>query len=198
MTNVNRRTVLAMSGASLIATAFPVRALTPQSAMDLVNQVVDTLNTIINSGKPEAAMYKDFEKLFADYADVEIIARYTLGADARSMSASDLKKYKAAFQGYMARKYGKRFREFIGGYVKVRGAKRVKSFVEVQTVARLSGTSPFEVSFHVSDKGGSEKFFNMYIEGVNLLLTERTEIQAMLDKRNGNLDKMIQDLQKAG
>ena len=143
-------------------------------------------------------MIGDFETLFATYADVDIIARYTLGVDARSMSSSQLSQYRKAFQGYMARKYGKRFREFIGGEVRVRGAKQVKSFIEVQTVARLAGSSPFEVTFHVSDKGGSEKFFNMYIEGVNLLLSERTEIQAMLDKRGGNVNRLIQDLAKAG
>jgi phospholipid transport system substrate-binding protein len=50
----------------------------------------------------------------------------------------------------------------------------------------------------VSDRSGQNKFFNMPIEGVNLLLTERTEIGAMLDKRRGNIDALIKDLLKAG
>jgi phospholipid transport system substrate-binding protein len=54
------------------------------------------------------------------------------------------------------------------------------------------------VSFHVSDRSGKDLFFNMYIEGVNLLLTERTEIGAMLDKRRGDIDAMIRDLKKSG
>ena len=37
----------------------------------------------------------------------------------------------------------------------------------------------------------------MFIEGINLLLTERTEIGAMIDRRGGNLDKMIADLRTA-
>ena len=40
--------------------------------------------------------------------------------------------------------------------------------------------------------------FNMYIEGISLLATERTEIAAMLDRRKGNLNKLIADLKKAG
>ncbi|MBL4767352.1 MAG: ABC transporter substrate-binding protein, partial [Rhodobacteraceae bacterium] len=51
-------------------------------------------------------------------------------------------------------------------------------------------------TFLVSDKSGKEKFFNMFIEGVNLLLTERTEIGAMLDRRKGNIDQMTADLKK--
>jgi len=38
----------------------------------------------------------------------------------------------------------------------------------------------------------------MFIEGLNMLLSERTEIGAMLDKRKGDLDKLIADLKNAG
>ena len=65
-------------------------------------------------------------------------------------------------------------------------------------VEALRGEGPFEVNFHVSDKSGSDKFFNVYIEGVNLLLTERTEIGAMLDARGGDLNRLIKDLKNTG
>ena len=42
-----------------------------------------------------------------------------------------------AFRGYISRKYGKRFREFIGGKIEVRGARPVKSFFEVKIDAML-------------------------------------------------------------
>jgi phospholipid transport system substrate-binding protein len=37
----------------------------------------------------------------------------------------------------------------------------------------------------------------MLVEGVNLLLTERTEIGALLDRHGGDFDKMISDLKKS-
>ena len=49
----------------------------------------------------------------------------------------------------------------------------------------------------VSDRSGREKFINMYIDGVNMVLTEKTEIGAMLDRRGGNIDTLIADLRKA-
>lgn len=109
-----------------------------------------------------------------------------------------MKAFTSAFSGYLSRKYGKRFREFIGGRLEVEKARAVKSFFEVKTIAYLKGSAPFEVTFLVSDKSGRDLFFNMYIEGVNVLATERTEIGAMLDQRRGNLDLLIQDLKKAG
>ena len=54
------------------------------------------------------------------------------------------------------------------------------------------------MTFLVSSKSGKDLFFNMFIEGVNLLLTERTEIGALLDRNGGDFDKMIADLKKSG
>lgn len=174
----------------------PVLALTEAAAKALVGSVVADINRIIDSGKSEAAMIRDFEKLFTRYADVPIMARYALGADVRRASSAQLRRFTKAFSSYVATKYGRRFREFIGGRVEVNSTRPIKNGYEVRSTAYLSGQSPFDVTFLVSDRSGQDKFYNMFIEGVNLLLTERSEIGAMIDKRGGNLDKMIADLEK--
>ena len=76
-------------------------------------------------------------------------------------------------------------------------ARQLKSFYEVISVASLKGQAPFDVRWHVSDKSGRNLFFNIIIEGVNMLASEQAEIGAMLDKRKGNLDALIQDLKSA-
>ncbi|WP_333817828.1 MlaC/ttg2D family ABC transporter substrate-binding protein [Tabrizicola sp.] len=186
---------LATVGA-LTALPLPALALTADAAKTLVDKTVGDINSIINSGKSEAAMLKDFEKLFARYADVPAIARSVLGTAARSASKSQLSAYTAAFQGYISRKYGRRFREFIGGRIEVSDARAVKSFFEVISTAYMKGESPFEVRWHVSDKSGKSLFFNIIIEGVNMLASERTEMGALLDQRGGDLDRLIADLAK--
>ncbi|MCB1366287.1 MAG: ABC transporter substrate-binding protein [Rhodobacteraceae bacterium] len=196
----NRRLALAglLAGSIALAMPFPALALNDAEAKALIGKLVDDLNAIINSGRSEQAMFRDFEALFAKYGDVPIIARSSLGAAWRSASASQQSAYIAAFRTYMATKYGKRFREFIGGKIVVTGAKKVKSGYLVSSMAHLAGSAPFAVEWQVSDKSGQSKMFNIYIEGVSLLATERTEITAMLDQRKGNLDQLIRDLKSAG
>ena len=143
-------------------------------------------------------MIKDFENIFVKYSDVKYLASYALGVDGRRASTEQKRTFSKVFQAYIARKYGKQFRVFIGGRLEVETSKTVKSHVEVKTIAHLKGQAPFEVTFFVSDKSGKPLFYNMYIEGINMLLTERTEIGAMLDKRKGNLDAMIKDLKTTG
>ena len=200
-TDFSRRHLIAAAGATaatLSATPTLSFALTDSSARTLVDRIVKEINRVISSGKAVSSMIRDFERIFARYADVNIIARSTLGADSRRASAAQMRAFTDAFRGYIARKYGKRFNEFVGGKIEVKGVRRVKSWHEVRSTVYLRGESPFEVLFLVSDRSGKDLFFDMVIEGVSLRLTERTEIGAMLDRRQGNIDALIQDLRKAG
>lgn len=195
-----RRSVLT---AGLAATLMPflpagANALTNAKARELVDQVVADINRVIASGKPLNAMIKDFETIFRRYGDVNIIAQSTLGPDARRATSAQLKAYTSALRGYVARKYGKRFKEFEGGRIEVKSVRKVKSWHEVKSLVYLRGQSPFDVSFLVSDRSGKDLFFDMVIEGISLRLSERTEIGAMLDKRKGDINALIADLKTAG
>jgi phospholipid transport system substrate-binding protein len=197
MFEFTRRKATGLIGAGLAAfSVAPAQALALDnaSAKKLVDALVGEINKIIASGKSENAMYGDFKRVFAKYGDTSYIAAYAMGNDGRRASASQKKNFSNAFETYIARKYGSRFREFIGGRLEVQSVRPVKSWFEVKTTAYLRGESPFTVTFLVSNRTGRDKFFNMFIEGINLLLTERTEIGAMIDKRGGNIDKMIADL----
>lgn len=195
--SVDRRRVLAgLAGISLTFLAGPVFAFSAAKAENLITKLVADINKIINSGKSEAAMLGDFDKLFGKYADVNRIGQLVLGADGRSASAAQKSAFARSFQSYIARKYGRRFREFDGGRVEVNGARSIKSYYEVTTTAHLKGEAPFVVQFVVADKTGL--FIDMKIEGISLIKAERTEIGAMLDKRKGNLDRLINDLKTLG
>lgn len=200
MNDISRRFLIGAGAAFTLlpAAATPALALTEGRARALIDQVVADINRVIGSGKSTGAMIRDFERIFARYADVNIIARSTLGADSRRASSGQMRAFTAAFQGYIARKYGKRFREFVGGQVSVTGVRQVKSWHEVRANVKLRGKSPFTVLFLVSDRSGRDLFFDMVIEGVSLRLTERTEIGAMLDRNGGNIDALIADVQRAG
>ncbi len=201
MNDITRRTALVTGlAATFVATlpAAPAFALNDARAKALVDTVVAEINRVIASGKPLSGMIAEFETIFRKYADVNIIAQSTLGADAKRASAAQMGAYTEAFRGYVARKYGKRFNEFKGGRIEVKGVREVKSWYEVVSTAYLPGESPFELRFLVSDRSGKDLFFDMVIEGISLRLSERTEIGSMLDRRRGDIDGLIQDLRSAG
>ena len=187
-------------GAVAVVAALPGQALalTLAEARTLIDEAVAEVTAVINSGRNEAQMIADFERIFRQYGDVPTIARSALGPPARTATPAQMAAFTDAFAGYMARKWGRQFRSFIGGRVRVTGGRPVQSFFEVISISELRGHAPFEVRWHVSDRSGRHLFFNMIIEGVNLLATERVEMGAMLERRRGNLDQMIADLRRAG
>lgn len=198
--NPTRRALLSTAAVAATLVMLPAGAfaLTTEQARALIGKLVDQINGVIGSGKSEAAMIKDFEGIFARNADVTFIALSALGPARRGADKGAVAAYVKSFQGYISRKYGKRFREFIGGRIEVREAHPLKSFYEVVSIAHLKGEAPFEVRWHVSDKSGRNLFFNLIIEGVNMLSAERTEIGAMLDKRGGDIAALAKDLQRVG
>ena len=195
---LNRRYfVISLATAVASASGNSAWAANAKDAELLVGRVVREINAVISSGNSEAIMLKQFEKIFKSYADVKTIARYALGNDARALSKVQMDRFTEIYSVYVSHKYGRRFREFIGGKIVVQKSRPIKSFFEVETLAHIKGWEPFTVSFLVSNKSGKLLFFNIFIEGINMLLSERTEIGAMLDKRRGNIKKVMKDLQNA-
>ncbi len=198
---IDRRRFLTGLGA-LAGTALlwpvPARAMTQAEARALIDTVMQDVRGIINSGRSAAQMFGDFEQLFQRHGDIPVIARSVLGPPARSASPAQMNAFTEAFRGYMARKYGRQFRRFIGATVQVTGARQIQRHWEVISTINMRGEAPFEVRWHVSDRSGRHLFFNLIIEGVNLLAAERQEIGTMLERRGGNLDRMIADLRQAG
>jgi len=197
---LTRRSILTAAIAAAAVPFLPMRAaaLTTSQASGLVEQVATEITRIINSGQSEATMIRDFDRLMGRYADMPTIAQSVLGPPARSASRAQLSAFADAFQSYMARKYGRRFREFIGGTVSVQGAQDTGRYIEVVSVVRIPGEAPFEVRFRVWDRSGRPLFIDMLIEGVSLVISERAEIGSIMDRNGASIDATTQALRNLG
>ena len=200
MTRLTRRSFVTATAAIGSVAVLPTSAfaISESAARTLVGRLVGDINGVIASGKSPDAIIRDFEGIFRKYADVPTIARSALGPAARGASSTDLGPYTEAFQGYIARKYGKRFREFIGGKIEVQSAEDLGRFFEVKSTATLRGSAPFEIAFRVSDRSGKDLFFDLLIEGISLLSTERVEVGAMLDRAGGSIPTLTRNLSQIG
>lgn len=196
-TNLARRTFFATLCAAILIPAH-AWSLTTAQAKTLVGRLVADIQQVIDAGGSQAKTVRNFEAILARYGDMPIIAQTILGVPWRSASNAQRRAFTTALQGYLARKYGTQFEEFRGGTIEVTKARQVRSFFEVKSRAKLRGRGPIEIVFLVSDRSGSDKFFNMIVEGINLRTTENREINALLDRNRGDIDKMIKALESRG
>lgn len=190
----SRRSVLASLAGTAALSALPRTALafSTAQAKALITKTVDEIMAIINSGKSETVMLNDFARVFSKYADTGTIAQLVLGVEWRSASNAQRAAFEKAFTGYITRKYGRRFRELIGGRVEVIDAKAVKSFYEISTLTYQAGQAPFDVVYVVADSSGL--FIDMKVEGISLVKSERSLVGEMLDRRGGDLNALVAHL----
>ncbi|MHA3979544.1 MlaC/ttg2D family ABC transporter substrate-binding protein [Halovulum sp. GXIMD14794] len=198
--DITRRTLLAggaATGALLVAGG--AHALSTSQATAYIQQVVDQTMAIVNSGASTGQAIAQFEQILARYGDMPVVARAVLGPPWRTASAAQQQQFVRAFQGYLARKYGKEFREYRGATMTVTGASdQGNAGVLVRSQVKLPGQQPFIVDWQVSDRGGSTKLINLIIEGVSMLTTERSEVRAIYEANRSNMDATIQDLSRRG
>ena len=91
----------------------------------LVTKLAGELQQLVNSGRSEAQIYAGFEGILARYADMPAVAASVLGPPWRGASAGQKQAFVAAFQHYLARRYGKQFREYRNARIDVdRRARR--------------------------------------------------------------------------
>lgn len=194
---MERRQFIALTGAGALAFAAGPAAAQAAQAEQLVTAAVNDITRSINSGKSGAALYNDFEAIFERYGDVGYSAQGVMGRPWREMSGQQRRAFADALKVYLSRKYGRRFREFQGAEINVMNTREIRRGTEVVTSVRLRGSAPFEVLFRVRDVNGQPRFYDLVIEGISLVVTERAEIGAKLDARRGNVDALIADLRAA-
>jgi len=191
LNNPSRRLVL-VGAAALVAFPKGALALSADQSSSFVQTIIDDVQSIINSGQPESLVLPQFESLFSRYADIATIARSVLGPAYRTASGGQQRQFNNAFQHYMSFKYGRQFSDYRGSsitIVRVREAGSEQFLVESQVL--LPGKSPFALEWHVFNSSGRPKMFDLIIEGIRLISSEREEVRAMLNAERNDLNRLI-------
>ena len=196
-TELTRRSLLLglLATGALTALGRPARAQATARAQAFVAGLARELTALVGSGRGERQMYDGFESILARYADMPAVAASVLGPPWRSASAAQRRAFVAAFQHYLAYRYGKQFREYRNARIDVLGARDGgKAGVLVETVVVRPGQEDIAVDWQISDRSGAAKAVNLIIEGVSMLANERAEIGAQLEAKRGDLDALIAQL----
>ncbi len=190
MNNPTRRMVLAGGAAALMP--LPALALTESGATSYVQNVIDEVLEIINSGQSEAQILQRFKRVFTSYADITNISQRVLGPPYRGLSARQKRAFSDAYGNYLSGKYGRQFREYRGATITITRAVNLggrKGYM-VYSQVRKRGQSPFALDWWVSDGSGQTKLVDLIIEGIQLVSTERSEMRALLESQRGSVDAL--------
>ena len=195
---ISRRSAIFSLAGSTALLGMPAFALSKAEAEELINQLSNDVLSAINAQSSRDELFEKFEKIFANYADVFLIARKALGPTWRSANKTQRSAYVSAFRRYMARYYGKQFEEFIGAKIIIDKSRKTSGGYLVDSKIIFKDGSNYLAQWHVVDARGKLLMYNLFLEGVSVLSDVRIQIGSMLDKRGGSIDELTSYLLTKG
>ena len=199
MTSMTRRSALMMTVAAVAIGPVDALAIGEDVAKSWVERTIEELKALLRVSGTAASRAPRLRQIMEARANMPLIAKFSAGRTWKEMSAAQQKRFTDAFSHYVAITYSRRFDEYAGDpqidVSRTRDAGR--RGVLVETPIRLPQGDPILVEWLVSDRGGSVQIVDLVIEGVSMAVTQREEIAAMVQRRQGNLDQLISDLAEA-
>lgn len=191
-THVTRRGAIGLlAGAATAVVASPSLALDAGQAERFVTMVIADLRRLVEA----KAGANQFLALLEDKGAVPQVGKFALARNWREMSGAQQDAYQAAFRGYISRTYAKRFGDYQGEDIIVTGSVDAgRKGVLVKSALKHPNQPDTSVEWLVTDRLGPLKIADIIFEGISLSITLRELFGGMIEKRNGNIDLFIQDL----
>ena len=196
MMRMTRRTLLTgLAATATLAPLAPARATDPAAARAFIETMGEQLIEILRTAKPGAERAEEFRDLFRRAAALPQIGRFTMGLNWRQMSEAQQKAFLEAFEAHAVRSYTSRIGDYSGQTLVVTGAQDAGARgVLVSSALRAAGVQDVKLDWLVSDRSGDLRIVDVVAEGVSLAITQREEFAAMVEARQGDIDRFIADL----
>ena len=156
------------------------------------NQALSTIsNKQLSQDKKQATL----ETLFKNNLDFDWVAKFVMGRFWREATPDQKTRYVAAYTNFLTKNYTSRFSEYSSGSFKITGAKELdkgESLVSMAIAANEKDSQPVLIDYKIRKSGGSFKVFDIVVEGVSLITSQRSEFSAVINK-NG-IDGLITQL----
>jgi phospholipid transport system substrate-binding protein len=196
--SMTRRALLVALPAVWVAGASTARAeAAAEDAARFMSELLNHAIEVLNSKAPLAERRERFRQLFHADFDGPGIARFVLGRYWRQASAAERQEFLRLFEDYVVYVYSARLSDFSGETFKVRGSRADQDAVIVSTdIFSPRATAPLKVDWRLITGNGGYKIADVVVEGVSLMVTERSEFASVIERHGGQVDGLLALMEK--
>jgi phospholipid transport system substrate-binding protein len=159
---------------------------------DIGNKILTLLNdkTISIAEKD-----KQIKSIFRDNVDTDWIGQFVLGKYWRDATPEQQKKYLSLYREFLIQSYTGRFTDYSGESFKIIGSRDEgnNKFLLNTEIVRPQNPSVL-VDYKVKGTGADMKVYDIVVEGVSLISTQRSEFTSVVSRHG--LDALITALDK--
>ena len=139
-----------------------------------------------------------FRRLMNENFAIKGIAKFVLGRHWRKATESEKKEYLQLFEDLLVATYADRFAKYSGEKLVVNKSEvRGKGDALVHTIMiRVDGAKPLKVNWRVRGKNGIYKIVDIMVEGISMVVTQKSEFASFIQKNGGSLGPLLIELRK--
>jgi phospholipid transport system substrate-binding protein len=195
-----RRAVLVGWGATVVVAtigrpAAPAWAEVVDGAPDrFVEALADrVLTALADPAEPATQRLRRVDTLVAGSFDLDRIARIALGRYWRTAPEDQRREFVSLFKAYVLNSYGRRFNDYAQRRLRVAAAKPAGEDVKVESYVEGGGT-PIRLDWRLAWTDQGWRVLDVMVEGVSLLLTYRNEFATIIERNDGQVAGLIEEL----
>ena len=165
-----------------------------QFVQELGNEAIAQLVDRRLSGEEEQAR---FRRLLEQYFDLAAIGRFTVGRGYwAAASADQQQEFLSLYETQLTDMYARRFQQYSGEQFTVTGQRNDGEGDPVvdSEVHRPGRRAPVAVQWRVHPANGGFRVVDVMIAGISMAATDRQEFAAVIQRRGGSLQALIDAL----
>lgn len=166
-------------------------------ASSLVQDMGNDVLPFLQAGVSEAQLAKKFDALLDRGFDVSFTGRFVLGRYWRVATPEQQAEYLHLFERLIVQTYVDRFKTYAGETFDVlSGRQDGRDVFVLSRITRPGGAPPIDVDWRVRPQDGGYKIIDVVVEGVSMAITQRNEVAAVIQRKGGRIEGLLEDLRK--
>lgn len=166
-----------------------------RGAINFVSDLADkVINEVITSDKTPEEKLVLFQNDFQEALDLKSIGQFVLGVYWKKATSDQRAAFLKEFTEFTTKTWTDRFNMYDGekfSFTGTRDAGRSQIYVD----SSISSNPPVNVIWRLRQKDGTFRIIDIIVEGVSMAMSYRNEYTAFLQKNDGNIDRLINELQ---
>ncbi|MEE2698139.1 MAG: ABC transporter substrate-binding protein [Pseudomonadota bacterium] len=162
----------------------------------ITQEAITTLTGKDITKKERARLFRAFMN---KHFSIKGIAKFVVGRHLRKASDQEKKQYFKLFEDLMVATYSERFAKYSGEQLLVKKAvmRSKKDVIVHSTMVKVgSSAQPLKVDWRVRSKGEGFTIIDVMVEGISMIMTQKSEFSSFLKSNNGEFNKLLMELKK--
>jgi len=154
----------------------------------------DAITNLTGNALTDTQRQEKLRSILRSYFDVSSIGKWVLGRHWRKANAAERTEYLGLFEDLIVNTYALRFKSYSNEKIKLTGTASRGQTAIVKSVIQREGQQPVRVDWRVTYPDGQYKIFDVVIEGVSMIQTQRSEFSSVIRRNGGNVSGLIATL----